>query len=52
MIPNRRQRRHHLAPTERELGKPVEQQNARPIAGVEPRLEDVHRDAVDVAYKA
>ena len=48
MIAGVRQNRHHLAPTERQFGKTVQQQHAGPAFGLEAGLQHMHAQAVDV----
>ena len=52
VIAGLRQRRHHLAPAEGELGKAVQQQHAGPAAGLEAGFQHVHAQAVDVVDEA
>ena len=52
VVAGRRQREHHLAPAVGKLGKAVQQQEARAVLLFEPRLKDVHAQAVDVVDEA
>ena len=51
MVPGLGQRRHDPAPRIREFGKPVQQQHAGPIAGVETGLQDMHAQSVDIGHE-
>ncbi len=52
VIAGRRERQHDLAPAVGELGKAVEQQQAWPARGLEPGLQHMHRQPVDVVDDA
>ena len=50
--PGRRDRQHHLPPAVRELREAVQEQDAWPVPALEARLQDVHRETVDVVHEA
>ncbi len=52
VIARGRKRQHHLAPAIGELGKAVQQQQARPARRLEARLQHMHHEAVVVVDHA
>ena len=48
MVPGAGQSRHDAPPAVRQVGEPVQQQQARPARGLEARLEEVHPQAIDL----
>ena len=52
VIAGRRQRQHHFAPAVGELGKAMQQQEAWAVLAIEPGLQHVHAQAVDVVDEA